>query len=438
MFDLFFSYVYRFLRRYLGIKRNLPKATQTLVWMIALYDFNFALSSTFINIFLFRARDDWDSVGFYNLAMYLAIMPAFWIGGHLSKKWGDWLPYQLGFGFNASVFLAVLLMQENAPDHPVFLGLLSGLGIGFYYLGQHSLTVDLTSPKNRDYFLSLSLFMSSILRILAPFLAGWIIRSYNASGSVDHSTGSSLGYYLVFAMTLVIYLALIVRSLGMSLRPKGGKFELWKVLWYKQNRDWNGQMTSQFILGLRNGVFWFVIGILVYRISRNEGIVGSYNMMANFLAVLTAYGLSLWAARRNRFLGLWISALLTWSSCLLLAWRIDYSTLLVYMVLNAVGVTWFQVAFGAISFEALRGAKNSVQKKLEYLAARELTLGAGRILSLSAFLIGYHYYGELALRISLPVFGFMHMGVFLFLPKDKKGISPRRSPRTPRKAQSES
>jgi YQGE family putative transporter len=420
MFDIFFSYVYRFLQRYLGMRRHLPKSARTLIWMIGLYDFNFALSSVFINIFLFKKQGDWDTVGFYNLAMYAAIVPAFWLGGHLSKKWGDWVPYQLGFGFNGMVFLAVLIWRENAPSYPIVLGLMAGLGIGFYYLGQHSLTLDLTHSKTRDYFLSLSMFLSSVLRILAPAMAGCLIEVFRSPRLGDSLANSSTGYYVVFTIALLIYVSLAIKSLQMRLKPKGGKFEYWRVLTLSHNLNWNRQMGAQFILGLRNGVFWFVVAILVYRVSQSEAIVGSYSMMGNFLAVLTAYGLSLWAGAKNRERGLWISALLGCASCVFLAWKIDYFSLITYAVLNAAGVTWFQVVFSALCFTVLEKAKEARPRKLEYLAIRELPLGLGRILGLSIFLIGQSYFGEAGLQIALVVFGFMHMGVFFLLPVPKK------------------
>jgi YQGE family putative transporter len=386
--------------------------------MIGGYDFNFALSSAFINIFLFKRDQDWTVVEVYNMVMYAAIMLAFWVGGHMAKKLSHLLPYQLGFGFNALVFLLVLVLREKSPDHPGLLGFFAGLGIGFYYLGQHFLTLDLTESRTRDYFLSLSLFLSSILRILAPALAGWIILGFKGSGS-----DSSSGYYVVFTMTLLVYLFLIYKSLSLKIRETGGGFDFWKVLTFPGNRDWNRQMWAQFILGIRNGAFWFVISVLVYQVSKNEGIVGSYNMMANFLAVLTAYGLSLWAEARHRERGLLISSSLAWVACAFLAAGINYISLLGYGLLNAVAVTWFSIVFAAVGFEVLERARSAHRYKLEYLAARELPLWLGRTLGLGAMMLSQHYLGELGLRLSLLVLGGMHMGVFFFLPRQKRAES---------------
>jgi len=436
--DFIFGYVVQFLRRYLGTRHQLPDNTKTLIWLIALYDFNFALSSVFTNIFLFKKKDDWDTVELFNMVMYAAIMLAFWVGGHLSRKVSHLLPYRLGFVFNALVFLLLLVLREHSPDHPCFLGFFAGLGIGFYYLGQHSLTLDLTEANTRDYFLSLSLFLSSILRILAPALAGWIIQAFRPELTFPQSLlggqgDSSTGYYLVFAMSLVVYLFLIYKSYKIEMKPVEGTFEFWKVLTFRENRDWNRQMWAQFVLGLRNGVFWFIIGVLLYRASKSEAMVGSFNMMTNFLAVLTAYGLSLWAGVGNRSKGLWVSSLLTLTACVLLAWKINTFSLLVYGLLNAVGVTWFQVAFGAIAFEVVERAREAHRYKLEYLAVRELPLWLGRLIGLGALMVSQHLLGESGLKLALLWLGFTHMGVFLCLPKEKTG---RLTTKTPRRQES--
>ena len=80
--DFIFSYVFQFFKRFLGTRDSLPENSKNLIWLIGLYDFNFALSSVFTNIFLFKKKDDWDTVELFNLVMYAAILLAFWAGGH--------------------------------------------------------------------------------------------------------------------------------------------------------------------------------------------------------------------------------------------------------------------------------------------------------------------------------------------------------------------
>jgi MFS transporter, YQGE family, putative transporter len=204
LFDLLFGNFYRFMRRHLGSGRPMGDQPRALAAMSGLYEFNFALSSVFINIFLFRDKDDWWVVGVYNLTQYVAIVPAFFAGGYLARRFGHVLSFRLGFLFNALVFFMALLLREESVHHPHLLGTLAGLGIGFYYLGLHSLTLDLTRSSERDHFLSYQLYLASLSRILAPALAGWTITSFKPH---EASETSLLGYYLVFAVAMTLYSA---------------------------------------------------------------------------------------------------------------------------------------------------------------------------------------------------------------------------------------
>lgn len=416
MFDLFFSYVYQFLHRYLGVRRPLSQKEKTLAWMFSLYDFNYTLSSVFLNVFLYKKHQDFEAAGLFNLVQFIVIAPAFWAGGHLSKRFGNVLSYQLGFVFSASVFAAALVMRDSAPDHPCLLGVLAGLGIGFYFLGEHSLTLQETSEKTRDYFLSLTTFFTSVLCILAPQISGWLIAAFGAAGNANESL---VGYYLVFAIALSLYLVLAFKSFQFHAEPTDKGFYFWKVLTFKNNGDWNRLMGAQFLLGLRNGVFWFLMGLLVYRVSKNEAVVGGYSTFSNLLGVLTSYALSIWAKAENRWKGLWSSCWILAAGGLGLSLGVNYFTILAYAVLAMTGGTWLQVVFGALSFTIIEKAREAKKHRIEYLAAREFPLALGRVLGLGCFLAGQSHFGESGLRIAVLVLGSAHLGVLLLLPKKK-------------------
>ena len=55
-----------------------------------------------------------------------------------------------------------------------------------------------------------------------------------------------------------------------------------------------------------------------------------------------------------------------------------------------------------------------------YLALRELPLTAGRLLGLGFFLGAHSYFGEAGLRAAIVTLGCSHMGIFLFLPREKR------------------
>src|SRR5208282_6720571 len=111
---------------------------------------------------------DWNVVLPFNLIQFFLIPVGFWLGGALSPRFGHRISYQLGFISYGILLLSLLILREDAARHVWFLGVVGGLALGFYYLGQHALTLDLTHAKDRDYFFSLYMLISSILKIPAP------------------------------------------------------------------------------------------------------------------------------------------------------------------------------------------------------------------------------------------------------------------------------
>lgn len=410
--DFIFSYVYRFLGNYLGVRRKLPASAKTLIWMIGLYDFSYAIASVFLNVFLFRQNEDWNVVISFNLLQFLLIPVGFWFGGVFSPRFGHRLSYQLGFIFHAILFLLILLMRESAPQHVFVLGVIAGLAIGFYYLGQHALTFDMTDPKDRDYFFSLYFLLSSLLKIAAPGISGWVIASYTQR--VGNSTPSLLGYYFVFGFILLIYLVLIYQSLRLKTPRKLTAFKVRKVLSLPWGRDWKNLLAAWFFSGLRGGLFWFVTSLFVYRAWRNEMAVGNYSMLYNFLAVVTAYALSRWAHQRHREGGLSVSSVLIIGASILLAFSMTPLSLLLFAVVYSVGLTWFQVGFSAISFEAIEGARESHKLKLEYLTIREWPLALGRIIGLAGFWIAQDRFGETGIRVAVFLLGLTQWGTYVY------------------------
>ena len=409
--DFLFSYVYKFLGNYLGVKRELPASARTLVWMIGLYDFSYAIASVFLSLFLFRQNQDWNVVISFNLIQFALIPLGFWVGGSLSPRFGHRLSYQLGFIFHALLFLSLLLLRESASQHVLALGIMAGLGIGFYYLGQHSLTFDMTDAKDRDYFFSLYFLLSSLLKIAAPGLSGWVIASYTQRMG---TAPSLLGYYLVFGFVLLVYLVLIYQSLRLKTPRKLSDFQIWKVLDLPWGRDWKNLLAAWFFWGLRGGLFWFVTSLFVYRTWRNEMAVGYYNMFSTFLSVATAYALSRWAHQKHREKGLAVSSGLILAACLLLASSMSPMALLLFGILYSVGLTWFQVGFSAISFEAIEGARNSSKRKLEYLTLREIPLLLGRVIGLGGFWWAQSRFGETGIRAAVFLLGLTQWGAYAY------------------------
>jgi len=243
--------------------------------------------------------------------------------------------------------------------------------------------------------------------------------------ALNHNDTRSTGYYAIFSLTLAIYLLLIAESFRMPRKKMHEKFHFWDTLIQRRGSDWNRLQASYFLLGIRNGVFWFGIAVLVYRVVHTELALGSYTMMSHCLALGTATLLTRWAGAKNRAFGLWTSAALAFLACAILSLSITYTTLLLFALFNSVATTWSQVTQSSMAFDIIEKAKAANRRQVEYLVAREVPLGLGRILGLSVFLFGISRFGEAGLRSTLFLLGLTNFAAVAVLPRKVLSLASR-------------
>ena len=404
-----FRYFFFFVNRYLGIKRVLTPPAKRLAWMASVYGFTMAFSGVFLNVFLFKGDGDWSVVVRYNIVTFAMIPLIFGVGGWIARRGRKLWPIRAGLAFSAVVFLAMLVFQENAREHVVLLGVLNGLAIGFYFLGQHELTFDVTTPENRDLYFSLQQFLASVLRIGAMPLASGLITLFRTGDSPER------GYYVLFAVTLGLYLSLFLETFALKVENSREPFQLWAALKDHFRPGMRPVMGAYFIWGLRNGLFWFLVGVLIYRVSNKELAVGAYDMLSQGIILAMTYALSRLATRDNRAFGLGLSAWLDATGVALLAWRLNIHTLLWFTIVAAVAAALFQVTFSSYSFDIMEKAGGDEKRTLENLTIREMPLNAGRIVGLLIFWACLTRFGETGLRYSVLILGSAHIGVWWIL-----------------------
>jgi MFS transporter, YQGE family, putative transporter len=407
-----FHFLYHILRRYLGVKGDLPKSARRLAWMAALFEFTLAFSNVFLNVYLFKGGGDWGPVTFYNLTSFFVIPAAFAFGGWVARSGRRLFPYRAGLAFSAILFLCVLLLGEKSRDHVLGLGILSGLSIGFYFLGQHALTFEVTTNRNRDLFFSINQIFAASLRLFSPYLASRIIALFRAPDHPD------LGYRILFSVTLALYLALFAESFVFEGRHERRPYEFLAALKAHLQVRFRPVLAAYLFWGIRNGIFWYIVSLLVYRASKQEITVGNYDWLTQAILLGMGYALALAARPGNRAGLLGLSAWIDVAAVGVLAWRLDIHTLLAFTAMYAVALALFKVTFYSYSFDIMEAAGGQA-RILENLAVREIPLAAGRILGLLAFMVSVDRFGETGLRTALFLLGSAHVPVWWILSRWK-------------------
>jgi YQGE family putative transporter len=187
--------------KYLNIEEH-GKDLYLLLIIGWLYSIGLFLSNTFVNIYLWRQTEDYFTIAFYHLSIYIAKSITFIIAGKIVKKIDRVIVLRLGVTFLSLFFLTVLYLQENAAKFNVLLGVLIGIGYGFYWLSFNVLTFEITEPFNRVFFNGLLGGLQSISGMIGPLLAGTIILRMD----------TSIGYMTIFTISFSFVCAIIVPS----------------------------------------------------------------------------------------------------------------------------------------------------------------------------------------------------------------------------------
>ena len=384
------------------------KPDRLLIMCNTLFMFGLALSSIFVNVYIWKVDHSFVAIGVFNLCVFAAVTFGFYVGGQVSSHWIDLWLIRFGLIVLAMFFLLLLLLRERSAHYFWWLGLLFGFGQGIYWYGFHVTMFSLTSIDNRASFNGINGFFASLVSMAAPFLAGFLI-----SHSPDY-----VGYHVVFAASLVLFalafwlvFALPKGSLHDSLRLSEG-FRLatdpdWKRLWF-----------GSLIFGLREGVFAFYIGLLVFFATKSEEGLGEYGLWTGLVSLVGFYAVRLIKKERHKQLLMVISGVIVGLACLLLLQGVHRMVLIVFGTVTALCMPFFVVPFSAMLMNEIDESKRSKERLPEYLISREIALGIGRVLGISVYLLVIRLLRQPLYLLQLAVIlGFAHAIVALIIRK---------------------
>lgn len=336
-----------------------------------------ALSGTFVNVYLWKEKNDYSLIGWYNISFFIGMQITFMLSGKWVKVYNKMSCLRMGIAVASAFYLGVLLLGEKAVSYIFPLGFVQGIGHGFFWFAFNIVLFEITNKENRDKFNGLSGVFGSFVGMVAPLAAGYFIAKMNGMK----------GYYTIFAVSLGIYIAGVILSFFFKRRKSGGQFSLggtYQV--YKKSRTWKRILRAMIGQGINESVFNFLIGILVYVATSNEWKVGVYTFITSGVAFISFYivGRMIKPVWRNK--ALFWGTLLMSASVLPLFYDVNYTTLLIM----GIGISLFSPLFyiPAVStiFDSIGKSQETAQWKVEYIIIRETGLNIGRIISLGIFI----------------------------------------------------
>lgn len=386
---------------------ELTKDLSLLLIIGGLYSLSIALSNTFVNIYLWKQSGELADLGLYNLSIVVAQPLTFILAGRWAKKVDRVIVLRIGVIFLALFYVTVLLVGTRASDFLLLLGVLLGIGYGFYWLAYNVLTFEITEPETRDFFNGFLGILGSVGGMIGPVAAGFIISRLE----------KFTGYTVVFGLSLGLFSIAVFLSFFLKRRPAHGKYWFQRIITErKHDKNWRMITNAHFFQGLREGIFVFIVSVFVFIATDSELALGTYGLINSGISFLAYYFVSRMLKKEFRKKAILIGGLILFFAIFLLVFELSYFRLLLYAALIAVAYPLLLVPYSSMTYDVIGRGWKAAEMRIEYIVVRELFLNLGRIFSILVFLGATSVFNEeKMIPILLVLLGSGHTLIYFFI-----------------------
>lgn len=367
------------MKQILKYPRQLDRQAWLLIWTGMLFTIATALSDTFVNIYLWKIKQDLVMISSFHLANYTGSILSTILASVFIKSTDRVINIRIGISILALFYLLVLWLGSKTVFYIWGLGALLGLGNGFFWLSSSVMYFEITNPQNRDPFNGTNGRFLGIAGIISPLFSAIVITS------TDHQL---TGYQIIFGVSLLLFLATILLSFFFQPRDEKGEFRLFrvipKILHPKEKWCWVGM--SMLLQGFREGALLFLIGLLVFETTRNEMTLGWFLTSSAIISLLASFVLGKWISSKRRTLSMWMGTILIGIlSIPYLLWP-NLGTIFLFGLGNAFFYPFYYFPMTSMIFDVLGESKEKVARRSEYTAIKEIMLYLGRIFTVALFI----------------------------------------------------
>ncbi|WP_281658248.1 MFS transporter [Halobacillus sp. Cin3] len=358
-------------------RQNVSRDLLLLLLIGGLYSLGIFLSSTFVNIYLWKQSNSYTDIALYNLSIYIFQPLTFIVAGRWAKKMDRVIVLRTGVTVLSLFFLTVLVVGERAASFNLMLGALLGIGYGFYWLAYNVLTFEITEPDTRDFFNGFLGVLQSLGGMTGPLLAGFIISRLN----------NFTGYTVIFSASFALFIVAVLVSFGLSRRKARGNFSFRRIITErKHNVDWKRILNAHVAQGFREGTFLFAVSIWIFLLTKNELSLGVFNLVYSGFSFMFYFLVSRWVKPKRRKTSIFISGLCLYVSVVILLFSSTMPLLLLYAAVAGVFFPLLYVPYVSLTYDVIGRSWNAAEMRIEYIVVREIFLNMGRVLSILVFL----------------------------------------------------
>lgn len=337
-----------------------------------------ALSGTFLNVYLWKVKQDFAMIGWFTFSQQLALGLTFWIAGKWVKEQDKMISLRLGIVVSGIFYLLVLWAGAHTVDYIWPLGFLFGIGSGLFWLAFNVVYFEVTDVDTRDLFNGWIGILGSVIGILGPWTSGWIISAMKGN----------LGYRVIFTVSLIVYGIGILLSFWLKKRKRGGPYRWMEPFrQFGKNSPWRQAVPASAAHGVREGVFSFLVTLLVFISTSAERKVGQFSLVTSLVSLVSFWAVGKWLHIRFRYAGMLVGAVLITGVIGPLLWDVNYVTLMLFGIGTSLFMPLYLLPVISSVFDLIGKNEDTVEQRVELIVLRELSIMVGRLLGTLLFII---------------------------------------------------
>lgn len=350
-----------------------------LLIVFGLFSLANALSGAFVNVFLWKATSDYSLIGWFAFSQQISSGLTFYCAGKWVKEGNKMNCLRLGIGLAGAFYAAVLWLGKGAVDYIWLLGFVLGAAFGAFWLAFNVVYFEVTDPDNRDLFNGWVGLIGSCCGMVAPWASGYLISKL----------GDGTGYRIIFTLSFCVFIGAIVFSFWLRKRPPEGHYH-WTLpftAWKKVDSPWRRALPALAAQGARDGVFTFLIGLVVYIATTNEMKLGNYTLITSAVALGSFYVIGRIMRPSFRAPGLFIGTIAMTLAVIPLFFGVAYGSLLLFGIITSLFSPLFVIPMTSATFDIMGVDERSASQRVELTVLREFGLLIGRVVGVAAYLL---------------------------------------------------
>jgi MFS transporter, YQGE family, putative transporter len=351
-----------------------------LLCISGLFGLSVGLSNTFVNIFIWKVDESFVAIALYNIGAYLLMPVAFTLAGMMSDHLHIAFTLRIGVGLHILFYAIVLFIGETAAAFPYLLGALIGLAGGFYWFSFNMLSLSYTEAGKRDGFFSLNGIANAIAGMIAPPLSGLLITYEDRFGGLS-------GYHVIFGISLALFFVGGWLSMKLTAGKLSRQFCLQKAFSALRIKDWRMTIVASAVYGLREGVFLFLISLLMYITTESELKLGNFLLLQGGLSFVSFFIVGKLASEKNRLRILGYGAIGMAFAATLFLLPVTSGMILLYGACIAIAIPFFLIPLQAYVFDEISHLESETGRRAEHVIVREIFSNTGRVIGIIAFLL---------------------------------------------------